>query len=384
MRKSVNTGLLGIALSVLAHTAAAQVAIPTTTGFHQLANTRLRPVCAAENGFPQVHGNVGCRGITYAWNSGAFDSRRNRVIIFGGGHNDYYGNEIYAVNVASSTVQRLTDPGLPPASSCTEAIAGGAQPNSRHTYDGMEYMPNIDRLFIFGGSLACNAGNFGADTWTFDFATMRWQRMNPSGAQPQAGPGALTAYDPATGRVFLHDRHYLYSYDFATNSYTRHTNSDVSIGYHMSAVIDPVRKKFVMVGWSSTDGAGRVYMYDITPGGSYAFSQVSTTGGGGVVESYYPGLAFDPNTNLITVWSENQTSRVYTLDLGTRQWSYTTHTGGPVPAGNGVNGRWQYSAASGVFVLVNRVDDNVVVFRPGASPPADTTAPGQVQGVRLQ
>ncbi|MCB1622954.1 MAG: hypothetical protein KDI32_00105 [Pseudomonadales bacterium] len=359
-------------------------AVPTAPGWYALPNTKLRSVCAAEHGFPQVEGAVGCRGITYAWSGGAFDSRRNRLIIFGGGHNDYYGNEIYAVNIGNASVQRLTDPGLPIATSCVESIAGGTQPNSRHTYDGVEYIASVDKLFVFGGSLACAGGYHGGDTWTFDFGTMRWQNMQPSGPQPQKEVGILTAYDPNTGLVFLHDRRFLFSYNPSTNAYTQLTTQNAYLGYHMAATIDPVRKKFVIVGYNSGQGRGSVYSYDITPGGSYAYSEVSTSGATGAVGAYYPGLAFDPTTNKIVAWTENQPNTVYSLDIGTRQWTSVSFSGGPAPTGNGTHGRWQYSAASGVFVLANKVDDDVMVFRAGSAPPPDTIPPGQVQGVRLQ
>jgi hypothetical protein len=235
------------ALIVLGASTADAAPIPDTPGWHVLANTRLRSVCAVDTGFPQVAGVNGCRAITYAWSGGAFDTRRNRLIVFGGGHNDYYGNEIYAVNVGSSTVERLTDPGLPIATSCVESIAGGTQPNSRHTYDGVEYLPTVDKLFIFGGALACAGGFHGGDTWMFDFATKRWQNMQPSGPQPQKEVGILTAYDPNTGLVLLHDRRFLFSYDPVANRYTQLTTQNAYFGYTMSATLDPVRKRFVLV-----------------------------------------------------------------------------------------------------------------------------------------
>src|SRR5215467_3275959 len=34
-----------------------------------------------------------------AWSGGAYDSKRDRLIVWGGGHGDYGGNEIYAFDV---------------------------------------------------------------------------------------------------------------------------------------------------------------------------------------------------------------------------------------------------------------------------------------------
>ena len=100
-------------------------------------------------------------GITNDWSGGAYDSARNRLIIWGGGHNGYYGNELYALDLDDSALTRLNDPGLPIGdyTNCQEAIANGTQANSRHTYDGIEYIPTTDDLFVFGGALACGIGD---------------------------------------------------------------------------------------------------------------------------------------------------------------------------------------------------------------------------------
>jgi hypothetical protein len=364
LHRWVMAGFVAVAsLGVVAPSAAD---FPATTGWYEVPNTRMDRVCAENFGFPVS----GCGAITAAWNGAVFDTRRNRMIIFGGGHGDYYGNELYAFDLRDMTMKRLTDPGVPTATpgNCTEAIAGGTQPNSRHTYDGIEYMQNVDRMFVFGGSLACSSGYFGRDTWTFDFAAMRWQRMNPAGPQPRAVAGILTAYDPVTGLVFLHDLQHLYSYDFAQNTYTRLSTTSWLLGYHMNATIDPKRRKFVIVGYDREAGGGRVYEYDIGPGSSYAPRQVQTTGGGSLIGANYPGIDYDPSSDRIVAWGENTPNVVYSLDLDSRTWTSVTYPGGPTPVWNGTHGRWKYSVESGVFVLMNRVDHNIRVLRTGAAP----------------
>jgi hypothetical protein len=337
--------------------------IPSAAGWYQMSNTTIEAVCAARNGFSQVWGAEGCFGIL-SWSGGAFDSRRNRLIVTGGGHNAYYGNELYALNLDNQTMTRLNDPGLPLASGCQEAIANGTQPNSRHTYDGVEYMPNIDRLFVFGGSLACSNGNFGQETWTFDFATMRWQRMSPGGPLPRAVPGTMTAYDPNTGRVYVHDLQHLYAYDFASNTYTRVSTQAETIGYHMMGTIDPKRRQFIIMGYDSEMGGGRVYAYDIGPSATGRLVRWTTTGATNMVSEMYAGLEYDPVRDRVVAW--NGGNSVYVLNLDTKQWTAVTATGGPGSAsqsGRGTHGRWRYSPASDVFVLVNEFDQNGRTFR---------------------
>ena len=68
----------------------------------------------------------------------------------------------------------------------------------------------------------------------------------------------LTAYDPNTGNVLVHDQVNLFSYNFASNSYVRLSNNGTRIDYHLTGVVDPVRKKFVAI------GNGEQWIYDIS------------------------------------------------------------------------------------------------------------------------
>jgi hypothetical protein len=345
--------------------------IPPTLGWYQIPNTNLRSVCPPNNfGGSGYEFYDQCQSVTGAWNSAVFDTARNRLIIWGGGHNDYYGNEIYALNLNTVTIQRITDPGLPLGSSrtCQESIAGGSQPNSRHTYDGIVYMPNVDRMFVFGGSLACGGGWFSTGTWAFDFTSMKWQKMNSTGTNPSAVPGVVTAYDPNSGKVFLHDDKYLYSYNFSTNKYQRLSGSN-PIDYHMTAVIDPIRKTFIIV------GAGSVYSYDIGSRFSYTRRTLKTTGGSAIVNSDYPGLAYDPVSGRIVAWNGGNT--VYSLNLDTKAWTATTYSGGPGSGlRTGTYKRWNYSPTSGVFVVLNSVDSGAYTFRlTSGSPDTDPPVP---------
>jgi len=368
---------LGIALIDLPTINLANAAdIPPTLGWFQIPGTQLENVCPPDDfggsGYPFA-GN--CAAVTEAWNSAVMDTIRNRLIIWGGGHSDYQGNELYTLSLDSLSIQRITDPGLPLAGSeCSEAIAGGTQPNSRHTYDGIAYIANVDRMFVFGGSLT-SCGFMSRGTWTFNFSTSTWQNMNPSGPIPNADPGVVTAYDPNTAKVFLHDSSYLYAYTFGTNSYQRLSGSN-PIDYHSSAVIDPKRKKFVIV------GSGSVYIYDISAGSSYAKQTLNTSGGGTIVNSDYPGLAYDPISDRIVGWNGGNTVYSLNLDMGT--WTAASYSGGPGTAlPNGTYDRWSYSPVSGVFVVVNSISNNAYTLRLTTGTP-DRTPPAAPTGLRLQ
>ncbi len=348
---------------------------PLSLGWHELPGTALRAFCPP-NGFGKSGYDFydSCRNVTAAWNSAVMDTRRNRLVVWGGGHSDYLGNELYAVDLGSLKASRLTDPGVPVSENgCPESIVNDTQPNSRHTYDGIAYLEDVDRMWVFSGSLA-PCGYFAKGTWTFDFATLTWERRAPKGTMPTAGPGIVSAYDPRTGLVFLDDGDSFYAYDFKRDRYERLSQSS-GIGYHSTAVIDPVRRKFVIV------GTGRVHVYDINqPRSFFGPSRriLATKGGEPLVKSIYPGLAYDPVTERIVGWNGGDT--VYSLDLETAIWTPITHPGGPGPAlPNGTFKRWSYSAVSRAFVLVNAMTSNAFIFRltpvstpgePGSGSPA--------------
>jgi hypothetical protein len=190
-------------------------------------------------------GTGGCISVVGAWSGGVLRVSTNQLILWGGGHANYGGNEIYAVDINNPALyHRIFGPTTPgvavclagttcayPAcrsipmsgsgNSCSECSGPSCAPNSRETYGGMAYIPgkgdasgnNPDEMFINGGSLASQGGTPGADVWIFDFSTVSnppnsligWTRI------PQAnltGIGSdnldnVAAWDPWSKGVYL-------------------------------------------------------------------------------------------------------------------------------------------------------------------------------------
>jgi hypothetical protein len=388
-RLSVGHAVTGAMVMLATCTASAQT-LPGSLGWFQVPGSSIATVCAATHGFSEVTGGQGCPGIMN-WSGGAFDSSRNRLLVWGGGHNDYYGNEIYAFDLDTLTMSRITDPGLPPASSCVEAIAGGTQPNARHSYDGVEYIAAHDRLYIHEGSLACGSGNFSTGTWTFDFGAMRWQRMDPVNGDAitsTMGSSIMTAYDPVTGLVFMHNRAVLRTYHFPSNTYRIISTSAGDLGRWVTGTIDPVRRQFVIVG--ETNNGFRVYTYDIsrvqsngTISGSLVSAVQRSSANPGLPRGAFPGVDYHPGLDRLVAWNGGDTVRLFNLD--TNAWSALTFSGGPgsAYANDGTLGRWRFSARSGVFVLVNSSTQNVYTLRLSTSS-ADQTAPAAPQLLQVR
>ncbi len=94
-------------------------------------------------------GRSGFSSITEAWNGAVYASRRGRsgaMIIFGGGHDDYFGSDVHAFDLASREWWRLTTgfvTGRPDrygdGAVYPDAVYPDGSPLPPHTYDYLQY-----------------------------------------------------------------------------------------------------------------------------------------------------------------------------------------------------------------------------------------------------
>ncbi|HET9744012.1 MAG TPA: fibronectin type III domain-containing protein, partial [Terriglobales bacterium] len=293
--------------------------------------------------------------------------------MWGGGHVDYYGNEVYALNLGKNTLTRLTNPGPVASPSSDAEVLGDGTPNSRHTYDGLAYIAHANRMFAFSGSLASSNGNASGYTWTLDLSTLKWQQMTPvHGDQPVPGFGVVADYDPVTKNVFLHDIHNFFQYNYDTNTYTALTGNSSDtyvIDYHDTAVIDPTRRLFVIM------GNGDFKAISIASGSNYSLQDWSSASSGcsGLFSADSPGLAYDSALNQIVGWPGGNT--IYILNPDTKSCKTMTFSGGPgAEQGNGTFGRFRYFPALDVFAVVNDSQQNAYLLKlSGSSSPSAPT-----------
>ena len=112
----------------------------------------LRPLYGPSNPNPSK--------IIVPWSSFAWDPNRGDLWLYGGGHANYPGNDIYHWR---GTTQMWVRGALPSEIKQDdlgywEAVDGwDAAPSSAHTYDNNMFFPHIDRLVAFGGA-AFNSG----------------------------------------------------------------------------------------------------------------------------------------------------------------------------------------------------------------------------------
>ena len=343
--------------------------IPETLGWFQIPNSKLISVCPPNS--PQYEFSEFCHNVVDAWGGAIADVARNRMIIWGGGHKDYSGNEVYALNLADLTMVRLNDPSpINTSGACVAALSDG-RPNSRHTYSGLAYVAHADRMYAFSGSLTCNSGNAADDTWMLNLGNLEWQRMDPTnGERPTSSFlfNMISDYDPHTQKVIMHDRKNLWTYDFSTNTYTE-VHENVSSVLDAHGVIDPKRRLFFVV------GEGVFHAYDIRPDRGYPRTNLTSqvAGCGPLINAVVPGLAYDPVQDRIVGWAGGDTVYLFNPDM--RTCTPVTFPGGPGAANSlGTYGRWRYFPGLGVFALVNEAGQNAYTLRLTPPPSSASSA----------
>ncbi|MBS0367256.1 MAG: hypothetical protein JSR67_15695 [Proteobacteria bacterium] len=429
VRAARRTFLLTLACALLAVGAwrPAQAQMPTTLGWTALpASTSLQGSGACPpnyfGGDPFAFAS-NCQNVIRAWNGAVADTQGNRLIIWGGGHNNYYGNEIYALNLGANpiTLTRLKDPTIPTnyanSANCVESLPPGSTgfaPNSREVYEGMAYIANAGVLYMLNGALACGQANGGSGTWTIPLNNISnstaWTYENPTmiGTQPGQNyngypQGNIAVYDPVTGLVFVSDTYDLATYNYKTNTYNRITGSwGFLTSYYMSGAIDPARRLFVAVGGCSAGScqAGHgVYVADIsnpasTTGQNWTAATLTDpncaqflSGGANNIGSANPGFVYDPVAGNFVGWpNEGNSVYIITPDTVNKKLScqVVTFPGGPPNSAHaygstsssfGTFGRFQYFPAYDAFVLVNdwNIPAYVLRLRGNAAPPPSFT-----------
>ncbi len=313
------------------------------------------------------------------YSGGAYDTLRNRLIVQGGGHAGYAGNEVYVFDVATGQWERLNEPSYAPLDNTNS-------PYSVHTYDQLEYLPEQDRFFLAGGSI-WGSGSAVADTWLFDFNTNTWERKsNIIGQRADVWEyNMTTAYDPLTDRLLMAGYHSSADYNAATDTWTHH-NNDMNRHLGQTGSFDPVRRKFVTI------GRNKAFVYTVDSNGRLSDQQVlSTSGATEIEEPDAPGLQYDPVIDRFVAWATG--SDVYTLNMDTLVWTRHSATNNVNPGDPYINdnyrgtfGRFRYMPEYNAYVVAYSIRKNVFVYKmaegegsPGPGPGADAEADWQAR-----
>lgn len=319
--------------------------------------------------------------LIFAWNSGVYDTDRDSLVLFGGGHMDSSDNAVYAFGPLSSANpvwKRLTNPSNPPANDTS--YAGDGRPVSRHTYNLIDYMPAPYNKMVscaIGSGYSSGSGWGAMDFYDFTIDGMTgqpWTR-GPTPPSNRWTFNAFCAYNPVTRKLWYQDTgngsSRLQQYDPATNQWSSHATFNPDS--EPSPAIDTRRNLMV-----STGNLNGTILYDLNNPDSQPI-RLTTTGPKGVEQGKAPGFQYDPVNDRFLGWDGGST--VYSLAIpsnpktGTWVWSTialdpgnnVTPTGvaGPKIVGyeTGTYGRFRYVPAHQGVIVVNATDESVYFFK---------------------
>jgi hypothetical protein len=321
-----------------------------------IPNTPMRAVCPPDTA--EYEYSFYCKNVTAAWSGAAMDTTHGRMIVWGGGHGDYRGNEVYVFDVHALAWSRVWGP-TPDAQipdGTFEQYDDGA-PSSRHTYAGLTYVPAPhDALFAMGGS-KWQSGSYAVSTWSFRFETLAWTRGVDG--PPSMGYGDPSVFDPQTGHIIRRTNGRVLEYDPALDVYTDRWESNGGFYQdNVATALDPDARLMVII------GDGRLDTYDVA---NDTYEIDVAIEGPGVVELFgnaSPGFDFDGSQGRFVVWGG--ALDLYTYDPELRTFTVHEMAGddpGPVFGSGGAFGRFRYAPTRNAFVWVGGVDANVFVVR---------------------
>ena len=351
--------------------------------WYEVPNSRLDSVAPT----PLPAGTVGVRGVMDAWNGGAYDSIGDRLIVWGGGHSDYSGNELYAFSISNGSWSILEPP--TPNASVVESSPyyADGKPSSRHTYNTLQFLPK-QNMFISCAAAALwgPTGYLGDGKYcdAYDLQSNRWLSKGSIPSIPTANAvlSTVTAVHPTTGNLWV-----LPSFNSPLQEYNPATKTwnQYSVGpfmeYYATGAIDPNNNIFVVV------GNNQFYVWDLNNPNAYPATP-STSGPTDVVSSQAPGFEYDPVSKKFVAWIGG--TSVYTLDPNTWTWTRVSASSGnsvspTTPEQRGTYGRFRYIPSKNAFIVVNRTNENVYYYKltsgSGTTTPPPTTTPAPTASI---
>ena len=193
----------------------------------------------------------GCSTHLFKYDGGTVDTKRNRLLLWGGGHDGNLDNSVYSVDLSTisqsvatcggvtceitsngtyspgaattGTITRLNDPSFPASSQvgggiyqpwgCPEIANPDTSPVSLQSYQGLVYLPKHDMMFLVGNADHCAQATNTPYTWLANLTKLGvsgagnpWILAN-NNPPTDTGTGRFcTLYPPATTDTSGHEK----------------------------------------------------------------------------------------------------------------------------------------------------------------------------------
>lgn len=354
--------------------------------------TTLQSVCPPSNGsgntiyatydFPSY-----CPGVYHDFSGGVVDTKRNRLLMWGGGHAGYSGNEMYALYLTGTlpsgsgivcsganapAMCRLNAPSPWDYSvSCT--VNADGTPTARHTWDGIIYDQLNDVMIAFGGGINSTCGPATTqDIWKASFNSVgipTWSQVFPTGASMNSFNAYNRAiYDPVSQSIFVDSNGNLYNYVTATNVLTLVNNGGMTLTSNGGAflAVDPVRERLYWFGKWYGPGVQQVLYMDISHGTTYTPVDISANVSGcsgSTIDNYAAPVVWDTNiSRFVGYGGDGQTVLIF--DPGSDTCVSQTFSSPSVPSSGGyaIYGRFGFISNVGKYVMCNNPTSDCFSF----------------------
>lgn len=307
-----------------------------------------------------------------AYSGMTIDSKNNKLLLFGGGHNDYEGNEVWAWDIDLQKWAKMYAPDTP---NCRDVdnfnFRGGylssRRPLSRHTYDSVEFLAHAGVMIAGGASTYSGPGetfwlcypNSPFDTWTYELQSNKW---NYKTTIENIGWGAA-AYDPASKLLIAlgapkknpsdpldsySGTTAFYAYNYDAGKWNRKTADAGGLSGHTVMTFDTKRSLAYVYG-GDFPPSNELWAYNhkqdilakIKPQGP----TLPPVGGGN-------GMVYDSANDVIIIFGLDG---LWIFDLNTNQWQRDPGNPKSKPESRAVIfGLFKYDPAHNVSFLVTR------------------------------
>ncbi|HXX93646.1 MAG TPA: hypothetical protein VEN81_08425 [Planctomycetota bacterium] len=184
-----------------------------------------------ENVWEKVSGPAPAPAGILAYSGGIFDTASHKFLIFGGGHADYWGNEVCAFDPATLSWRKMYEPDAQARYTSSNIdnqngkLRDSDRPYTRHSYNQLCFIPGTG-MFLFGG---CGPG-WGSiapscpvppDVWAYSTHENRWTELY-SGPGTPGGYAMSCCFDTRRKKVWAygHDSQ-LSGFDLSAKTWTR-------------------------------------------------------------------------------------------------------------------------------------------------------------------
>ncbi|MBI5360697.1 MAG: putative Ig domain-containing protein [Planctomycetes bacterium] len=161
----------------------------------------------------------------------AYDSKNNRIILFGGYDNDVSAfDETWSYDYTQNTWTLLTT----------------TNPPSGRYYFGITYIDSTNEIYIFGGT--DENDNDLVETWSFDTSSNVWTNKSPSADPPVSMHEGPIVYYKDAGQIILLNSAQTWGYDLAGNTWVDLSPTPTTAGFsgHGMVYMSALKKTYTI------------------------------------------------------------------------------------------------------------------------------------------